>query len=517
MNNLWRLKTVYFKKNCESIKKLDGFIAGLIAVGFTAFLVLLANRASVNFDAAYNLLSYQNLFEGKGFIYDYDGKYMPFDPVISTGPELYLPVFAVWKIIGHTDYFVSVYVVVAYYAIFLGFLIFYTQKDSNTKTLSVLTFAFLFLCNRKIFDNYFPVIPLGEIIAPFFIFAGVYFLGKKKYMSGFAFLGLAIDVKTNTVIAVIPTLICFLLFEVVIPKIKERNIKELFKTTLSFALLSLLVFVPYLVYSKIIPSMVLTHKEKRIVKKAQKDRARFMKERGFGQIIALKENPDKEGMMFFFIRVKQKVKTLQSWFRGSALLLGMFVSLLIALTFYAYRQKHFSFYLFLCSVFVALWWLLGAYDDWYRYFFPAELLFSFGIIALVPALLQQKNRAVLLCIGIAVIMLFAPQFSLSSIENNFDESDRNNFIFMKTYIRTIDEKNIFTYGWFQCPQLMLLANKRFQDFTNKESLVRAKKDGRELFLLTTAENAFIEEEMKGLIKDCDLIQEYWDNKLYRIK
>ncbi len=94
-------------------KTLDVIIASLIAVCLIIFLIFLGTKSDLGFDPSCMLLSYQNLFEGKGFVYDYDGKYMPFDPAISTGPELYLPVFIIWKIIGHTDYYVSVYIVIA--------------------------------------------------------------------------------------------------------------------------------------------------------------------------------------------------------------------------------------------------------------------------------------------------------------------------------------------------------------------------------------------------------------------
>lgn len=155
---------VHSPENRKTKNVADVFLASLIAIGFIAFLILLATKASVSFDASYNLLSYQNLFEGKGFVYDYDGKHIPFDPAISTGPELYLPVSAIWKIIGHTDYFVSVYLVIAYYALFLGFLVFYAQRTSETRTIAMLTFVFLFVSNKKILMVISPSFRLANLL-----------------------------------------------------------------------------------------------------------------------------------------------------------------------------------------------------------------------------------------------------------------------------------------------------------------------------------------------------------------
>lgn len=499
-------------------KTLDVFIASLISLGFIVFLILLGTKADLSFDTSYNLLSYQNLFEGKGFIYDYDGRHMPFDPAISTGPTLYLPVFFIWKIIGHTDYYVSVYVIIAYYAAFLGFLLFYILKTSKTKTISILTFIFLLLWNKKFFENYLIVVPLGELVACFFSFAGIYFLSRKKLLTGFALLGFALDAKPNIMVALIPTTAIFLLLEFVIPKLKEKNLNEVFKSTLKLTMLSFLIFIPYLTYSRIIPEIVLNPQEKTTLHAAQEKNFYSLKKRSFGQIRVLEKNFNREGFKQYISQTKKKFITLKSWFNQNYLLLALFGILLIALTVFSYFQKHFSFYLFIFSVFIATWWLLGPVDAWYRYFLPAEWMFLFGIVALIPILIKRENRVASVCISLAVIMLFAPQFSLTAIKNNLDETAKENLIMMKNYIQGIDEQNIFTYGWFQCPQLMLLTNKRFQDYKNEEKLLKAKQEGREIFLLTTKESIhWINEEMEEVTKNFELIKAYEPNRLYKIR
>jgi hypothetical protein len=86
---------------------------------------------------------------------------------------------------------------------------------------------------------------------------------------------------------------------------------------------------------------------------------------------------------------------------------------------------------------------------------------------------------------------------------------------MKEKIGQIDEKKIFTFGFLQCPQIMFLTNKRFQDFFNKKKLEEAKKD--EAYFLTTYDNILVRNEMNSLTKDFDLVVAYGYNRLYRIK
>ncbi len=498
----------------------DTFIASVLAIGFILFLGFMGSAAGLSFDASYNLLSYQNLFNGKGFLYDYDGKRVMFDPGITTGPELYLPVFAIWKLMGQTNYYASVYVVIAYYALFLGFLIFYVLRTSKIKTLSIVTFILLFLCSRQIFESYLAIIPLGEIAACFLTFSGIYLLSKKRLVVGFLLLGLALDLKFNIVVSLLPTIVAFLLLEFIIPSLKEMKAKEALKIAAKLTLLSLLIFIPSLIHTRIIPSIVLDSKDNKILAAAQKERLSYERKRAFGQIRDLRKNLNKEGLNQFVSRIGEKYTALKAWHGESSLLLALFGLLLITFIFVSYREKHFSFYFFIFSLFIAAWWLVAPVDVWYRYFLPAQFLFLLGIVALIPVLIERKNRIISIAISLAVIILFVPQFSFSAIRRNLDDTDKNNLMMMKDFIQGIDEQNIFAYGWFQCPQLMLLTNKRFQDYTDKEKVAEAKQEGEKIFLLTTVESRHyieIKNEVEDVTKKFQLVREYGYNRLYRIR
>jgi len=100
------------------------------------------------------------------------------------------------------------------------------------------------------------------------------------------------------------------------------------------------------------------------------------------------------------------------------------------------------------------------------------------------------------------------------MKKSLNGEQRKDLLLMKDRIEKIDEKKIYVYGWLQCPQLMFLSNKRFQDITSK-SIKTLGKEGA--FFLTSYENAIIDNDMQQLTRNFDLIGAYGYNKLYRIK
>ena len=202
----------------------------LLFSGFIVFLLFASSKSGLNFDSSYNLLSYQSLFNGTGFVYEYDGKKIPFDPVISTGPELYLPAFFIWKIIGQTNYHAAVFVAVAYFITFMSFFLFGVLKDAPQRFMALFTFLLWFFSNGKLFgisSNLF-VDPLGEVTAAYLVFAGFYFLNAKNIFPGFLLLGLALGTKPNIIIPLIPTVALFLFQNIFLPKWK-KNYRAFFR------------------------------------------------------------------------------------------------------------------------------------------------------------------------------------------------------------------------------------------------------------------------------------------------
>lgn len=496
----------WFKRQGKSIPAL------VLVAAFTAFLILLGTQVSPSFDASYNLISYQNLLQGKGFMYDYDGRILPFDPAISTGPEFYLPVYLAWKLLGASDYYVSVYVMAAYYAVFLCFLIFFVLREGKARTLSVLVFAGLFLCNRKLFEH-LGFIPLGELLVGFFLFAGLCLLCKRHLVWGGLLLGFALDLKTNISVGLLPALTVCLLREFVLPELKARSLQGVVRAGLRVALVLALVLTPFLVHTKLVPALVLSPQQFGELRVAQKERAAFMQARGFGQMRELRKNLSREGFRSFIEKIQEKFRVLQGWFLRPWLSL-LLALLLAALLLLSYRAGHFSFYLFIFTAVTGLWWFVGPVDIWYRYFYPAESMLMLGIVALIPLLLKGSRPA--LATALLSAAVFLPQFSPTVIAGSFDGTEKRAVTALAADLRTIGEQDLFAFGWFQSPQMMLLSNKRFQDYTNAQHLEKARAEKRTIYLVTTNESFILRPELEKILQTTELMKAYGNNRLYRI-
>lgn len=506
--------------NSATLKRIDVYTAIILFLCFLGFLIFFSSRAPLNFDASYNLLPYQSSFQGHGFQYTYDGKSVPFNPAVTTGPELYLPTLIIWKIIGHTDYFVATYVLIAYYAIFLIFLLFYILKNKPYKTLTLFIFLLLIFLNKNLFENHSLIDPLGELPASFIIFAGAYFFHKRKIILSFILFGMALDMKSNVIIALIPVLAIYIFLEYIWPLLKTKSYKIATKASLKWIFLSLIIFVPALFTTRLLPELILNAKEKAIFHETQQDWNTHRNNQGMGQFINFVKHPDRHTLKTFWTQTAKKIPTLKSFFNDSPILLLIFYTSLFYLICYTYRKKHFSFLLFAFSLFFSLWWLFMTTDSWWRYFLLVEWMYILGIVALIPLLFKRKNlkNYSTIFISLSVLVAFLPQFSLASIKQSLNPAQRNDFAQMKKTIEPIDEKNIFTYGWFQSPQFMLLTGKRFQDYyTDKKKAEAYFQKGENIYLLTTVENTLVQPEMDEVLKKFEPVKIIGYNGLYKLK
>lgn len=497
------------------LNKIFHFLTISLFLGFILFLLFASSKAGLNFDSSYNLLSYQSLFYGKGFVYEYNGKKIPFDPVISTGPELYLPAFFIWKLKGHPEYQVAVGVAAFYFISFLSFLLFYVFKNSEERIFSLSIFLIWFFTNKNLFGIYSNLFvdPLGEVLATCLVFIGFYLLNKRKIFSAFLIMGLAVDTKANIMVALIPTLMIFIYQKYLSFFLMNKDYSSFLKTGIRIIILSFFIVLPYLTYTKIVPSLVLNDQEKIVLEQAQAERSSFMKSQGFGHLLDLWKNPTPEGAKIFLKKLERKLQRLQSNFGGSYFTVILFgISFLLLLY---YSRKYFSFYLFMFSGFFIIWWLLGPRAAWYRYFFIPEFAFVLGFITFMVKLLSQKKISIFIFFLIIFISISLPRFSLPQIRQSLSGKERDNQILMAKTISKLDEKKIFTFGWLQCPQLMFLTNKRFQDFLDRQR--SGTKNLHHAYFLTAYENIFVKKEMEKITKDFCLIAAYGYNKLYLIR
>ncbi|MBU2025124.1 MAG: hypothetical protein ABIC19_00940 [Patescibacteria group bacterium] len=495
--------------------KLLNFTVIFLILGFVVFLIAAAQKSGFNFDASYNLLSYQSLARGTGFNYQYGAKITPFNPPISTGPELYAPAAVIWKLTGRADYFTATYMLIAYFIAFLAFAAFFFFKNPKGRLIFIASFLVLFFLNKKIFDHQLHIDPIGEILSACLAFTGLYFLHKKKLLPSFILFGLALDAKTNIIVALIPVLFLFIFTNYLLPLIRRKKYKTAAAKAVRIFLLSFIILLPYLAYAKVAPALLLNDHEKMIRRAAEEKWFKHQKTRGLGQVLKLVYEPSGQSAVQYFKTTGEKILILKDLYPGGYLML-----LVIALSFPVFlllSRGHFTFHAFLFAGFFLLWWLFGTADPWYRYLFIPELIYSLAIAALLPELAAKKRKNKLLLAAVLTAVIFIPQGSLASISQRFDSQSRENMLLTKELIRPIPQEQIFTYGWFQAPQLMILSGKRFMDYQDARELEKAKEKYDKLYFLATIENTLIQEEMDQIAPKLKLIKAYGYNKLYLIE
>lgn len=489
-------------------------LAITLAAAFIAFLLFASTRIALNFDASYNLLSYQSLFNGTGFNYTYGGQNIPLDPTISTGPELYLPAFVIWKLTGSFDYYVAIYVLVAYYALLFAFLLWIIPASPKQRLITVTSFVLLFFSLGSMFDGNLYIDPLGEVPAAVLATIGIFLLHKKKLFSGALILGLALDVKNNIFIAVIPVVILWFLSAYLIPYFKRGHHRPRIKLVFKLITASMLLMLPLFFNQVMLPKLILNSQEQSVLEEAKTNRKRHVMSRAFGQVLALRNNLTGSALAEFAGQTQKKSDIYASLFSGNRVVAAL--SVISLLLFFALAKSHFSRYYFLFSLFFLVWWFFATLDPWYRYLFSADLVSAVGAAILLAHLFQSGRKLAAVIVLTLLVIISIPRFSSRHIAKSLNKSEREAMMEMKEVLAPIPQERIFAYGWFQCPQFMILTNKRFGDYLNQDQLGRAKKGGKDTYFLRTVENNIIEDETNNIADQAQLVKAYSFNRLYRL-
>lgn len=287
-----------------SLNQITNFIAIGILIALLSFMIYASFNAGLNFDVAYNLLSYRSLFDGNGFLYDYNNQKLFFDPTISTGPELYFPAYLLWKLTGKVNYDIATWIFIGYYLLFLLFLFGYVNITPNQRLLGILFFSvFYYSIQENFYNAYGFISPLGETVSVFFIFFGIFFLHRERYyMAAFLF-GLALDIKSNVLVGLLPTLTIFWI-SFAVTAIRSVNLgypSRIISFSIIYSilikcihvLLWLILFIgPYITSNKIIPTLTLEGQQLATWRGAKIQRTNFMLSNGFGQWMVFKTAPD---------------------------------------------------------------------------------------------------------------------------------------------------------------------------------------------------------------------------------
>lgn len=491
---------------------------GLVFV-FGAFLAAAAANLDLHFDASYNLVSWQNLALGKGFVHDYAGERVPFNPDISTGPALYLPAFLIWVASGTTSYWAAAYVVVGYYLAFFVFLLFVVLKDAPGRFLALLLFAVLFFCLNLLLTEGFFVHPLGETVSVMFILAGIYLLVvRRMYLPAFLVIGIGLDLKTNHIIAVLPVLGLVFLLEHVKPAFAtgRPDRKALLRSARLFVVGTAIMLAPHLVHTKLLPELMLSGQDEAVWAEARRERWNYLVKNGFSHLRDARKEK-KGGWTTYRERLGEKIEIARGYLGGSSWAAYVYALLVLVIAGIAYRERHFSFYLVVFSGCIYGWWLFAIGFPWYRYWSAGDLMFILALTTLAPMLFQQWRTWRAAVVFLLVLLAFVPRLSFPDIQRVFDPDRRDAFVAMAERLSGIDENRIFTWGWFQAPQFMLLSGKRFRDVLKRPQLEAALNGPGPVYLLTTRDTPKANVTTGPLAPYLVPVARYDSNTLYQIK
>jgi len=213
------------------------------------------HSTSITFDDGYNASVSKNLSMGLGYVTSYNN-YVYFNPEITTGPTILMPVSVLISIFGNKNWvpglgasiFINIGLILIIYFL-------YKTKFTN-KTgffLLFITTLFLFLANIYLYTL------IGELPAVLFAIASIIifskFTKKSLFIAGVIF---SLALLTKLIVA-----ICFLGFiSIIIVKLfqnrTKRNVLEIIKTVVFFILGLLIVSFPWFIYTKLSIKPIIT-------------------------------------------------------------------------------------------------------------------------------------------------------------------------------------------------------------------------------------------------------------------
>ena len=473
--------------------------AALVAA-FVLFWFGGAWRQPPAFDACYNLLSWQNLALGKGFVYDYNEQLLPFDPTISTGATLYLPVYLLWRMLDATPYEAALVIMGGYWSAFLVGIFFIVLRD-RWRLPAALLFWVLILARAPFFEGtaFFDT-PLGEPLAVMLMVAGLYLaVAHRRWWLGLLVVGLAVEVKTNVAVALLPTLALAWWREAPAASWRARGLVGAASVAI--------VLLPHAFAQRIVPRLALDEPQQIVWATAYAQRQAYVADRGFGHIAALTDPA--QGRSRYMARLGEKIDLAAGYFAGSRALLAGYLVLLVAAALWAWCQREWTFYLFAFALGVYGWWFLLLEQAWYRYWSSGDFAVVVALTVLAaggryPSAetaargVEERGRAFSALLIALMLAVTVPSFSGATLLRHFDATERRDLRAMARDLAAFEREAVFTYGWFQAPQLMLLTRQRFLSLQDRARLERAAAAGAPLYFLQTGENRLIQTEMDAL-------------------
>jgi len=472
------------------INKIILFVILILALVLIPVSAYISIHGSVNFDEAYFLQAPTSMIVDGTYSTRYDGG-RNFDPGLSTGPTVLLPIGLMFKVFGIG--IIQARLVMLVYFLLMMWMTFYVSK---TLFGSIATFIsiFLLLCLPDMF--FFALKVLGEIPTLFFFMTACWLLIKQRAFWGGVFIGLAILTKFLYILSIPAILLLFL--------VEFISSKEHRKQAVIF-------------YSKVFIGLLLPNLIWEAVKFYYLGLATY------------RDNLDKFLGMINISSGSQEIFTLQAMLNRiqifaspspfiPSLLVCTLLIIAIILNIFAISKlfivekvnnlNRVKLFLSIFSFLYLAWWMFGNHLEWWRYLFPGYIVVVIVIGSIFATLIERigtfvssspgisrvpltiRYAAVILAIIIcATPLIIEPAYAQSlTIKSYLLDNELSTQFRVAEEISRIEKMggSIAYWTWWQAPEISFLSQSRFKDLYKVETrqfLDEQALNGRKVYVL----------------------------------
>jgi hypothetical protein len=463
--------------------------AGLVLAVLSAALIWFAG---VNFDEAFNLQIPASLANGGSYRTTYDGG-SRFDPVISTGPTVLLPIWLAFELLGIG--IVQARVIALFYFLGMLFTTYYTAKALYGEKSAICSILLILLLPHMFF---FGLKILGEIPAFFFFVLACIFLLKQKFFLGGLSFGAAILTKF-LFIATIPALLIALLIELMCaPARRRRILKDAMR----------------LAFGLVLPT--LTWETGKLALLGME--GYFQNLVGFARLVRASSLAPAGPL---YLTLLDRIQTLASPFPHLpiplaliAVILSMVYSLSQAIK--AMRggawdpASRVRLFLLAFSILYLAWWLFAPHLGWWRHLFAGYLVILLLVGDALSALLGQASRLViptgapgaltqtlrraagaLILLAVSYTVFIPPALAQAQRIRSYLYSDELEVQYQvaQTVINIEQTGGRIAYlGWWQSPEISFLSQSQFKNLGRTESrqeLDKLSEKGKPVYVLVS--------------------------------
>jgi 4-amino-4-deoxy-L-arabinose transferase-like glycosyltransferase len=451
---------------------------------------LFAFRGEVNFDEGFNLQIPVNLIEHGSYSTSYNGS-IPFDPEITTGPTVLLPIAGVFGLFGIGLYQARI-VMLIYFLLMLLSAYFLSNKlfgrlGAVITLILIVSFRDLFYLGLKV---------LGEVPAVFFLLTGIIFYEKKKPLLSGILIGLAVLTKFFFLMSVAPFLTLFGIEFLFLPNKK--------KTFSFYSLLFLGMAIPNIAWECVkIFSLGFSGYKNNVI--------------GFLDLVT-----NSTGSIQPFEMIA-RLQSLPAPLNGipEIMILALLILLLIySLIKYLFQLKTNGWSktnqpilaIILFSLINLTWWIFNSSSSWWRYFLPGYIgmavLAGQPLVSLIKPLAANFDtrrepfhgwstfRYFLILVSstvlfsLLIIEVISTQASLIYNQLRANPTYLTYQINLAKRISLIENNGgyIGYWGWWQAPDISFLSQSKFWNIDlpdTRDKFDSLAKQGHPLYILTT--------------------------------